>query len=200
MRSVCILLLFLGALFLLNCQTYFHWKKPKAKSAPISAKKALEQIKKTARKKPFPQTKKELETFIKSNKKNALAFDGYLFMAQIYKKKGQPSLACQAYQKALQLPFFHHLQTEAVFSLARCFIKQKKPKEAWKLLESHIQKQDYTFPIKYKAALLQWNLIRIKKGKQAQDWKLKTLSLLIVTAQKEKEKSRWKKVAGKFFK
>lgn len=198
MKFARILLLFLGALFLLNCQTYFHWKKPKAKSAPISAKKALEQLKKTAKKKPFPQTKKELETFIKSNKKNALAFDGYLFMAQLYKKKGQLSLACQAYQKALRLPFSHHLQTEVVFSLARCLIKRKKPKEAWKLLETHIQKQDNPFPVKYKAALLQWDLVRIKKGTWEQDWKLKTLSLLIVTAQKEREKSRWKKVAGKF--
>ena len=198
MKFIRILFLFSLSLFLLNCQTLFPGKKPKAKPAPMSAKKDLEKIKKTAGKRPFIQTQKELETFINNNKHNDLAFNGYLFMAQLYKKKGRLSLACQTYQKALQLPFSHNLQTDAVFSLARCFTRQNKKTEAWKILESHIQKQNNPFPVKYQAARLQWDLIRTKKDPQAQDWKLKTLSLLTVTAKTEQEKSRWKKTARKF--
>lgn len=198
MKCVRILFLFCFSLVLLNCQTFLPGKKPKAKPAPVSAKKTLERIKRSAGKKSFTQTQKELEAFINNNKYNDLAVDGYLLMAQLYKKKGQLSLACQAYQKALQLPFSHNLQTETAFSLARCFARQNKKEKAWKLLESYIQKQDNPFKVKYRAALLQWDWVRKKKGQKEQDWKLKTLSLLIVTAGKEKDKLHWRKVAEKF--
>ena len=196
MKFVRILVLFSFVLCLLNCQTFSP--KKKAKPAPMNAKKTLENIKKTAGKKPFTQTQKELEVFIHNNKHNDLAFSGYLFMAQLYKKRKQSSLACQTYQKALQLPFSHNLQTDAAFSLARCFAKQNKKMKAWKTLESHIQKQDNPFSVKYQAARLQWDLIRTKKGAQIQDWKLKTLSLLIVTAKTEQKKAHWKKTAENF--
>ena len=196
MKFISALFLLSFSLCLLNCQTFLPRKK--AKPAPISAKKELEKIKKTAGRKPFVQTQKELEAFINNNKHNDLASGGYLFMAQLYKKRGQHLLACQVYQKALNLSFAHKTQNEHVFALARCFEKQRKTKEAWKLLESHIQKQDHPFPVKYQAALLQWNLIKARKDLQVQDWKLKTLSLLIITAKTEQKKSHWKKTSEKF--
>lgn len=198
MNLLRILTLFFFSLLLVNCRTLLPEKKLEAKPAPVSAKKTLEKIKQSANKKDFAQTIKELETFVSHNKHNELAFNGYVFMAQLYKKKGQLPLACQTYKKALQLPFSHSLQKETVFSLARCLIQQKKKKKAWETLEKHIQNRDYPLSVKHQAARFQWNLIKQEKGRQGQDWRLKALSLLTLTAKTKQEKTKWEKVGESF--
>ena len=191
------LLLFCVFLFSAHCRTYVRKQQPKkAKPAPASAQKTLQQIKKTAEKKDFSQLIKELEAFIKDNKYNDLAFSGYLYMAGLYKKRGKTALACQTYGKSLSLPFFNSSRNKAVFALADCKVRRGQIKEAWETLEKHIQQQDNTLSVKYRAALLQWNLIKDKKI--SADKKLKTLSLLTVSAKQNREKTRWKKKGESF--
>ena len=196
MKQFQILLIFCVFLFSVSCRTYVRRQQPKAKPAPATAKKTLEQIKKTATKKDFSQLIKELKAFIKNNKYNDLSFNGYLYMADLYKKRGQIPLACQAYGKALDLPFFNNSRNTAIFALADCQVRRGQINKAWKVVEEHIQKQDNPLSVKYRGALFQWNLIKSKKG--SADKKLKTLSLLTVTAKEDKEKIRWKEKGEEF--
>ena len=99
-------------------------------------------------------------------------------------------------EKPWIFPFSTAPGIQRFLPLADCQVRRGQIKKAWKVVEEHIQKQDNTLSVKYRGALFQWNLIKGKKWPANE--KLKTLSLLTVTAKGDREKIRWKKKGEEF--